>query len=164
MALFTEAEILSLSLSSYSDLELSALEDDVYQITHNDFGVGEWDITAIESNVITVEEGHNITTGDYIRIYIDYTMAYSEVYTVNSFTSTTITIDETVPDIEDNGTVVKIKYPNGVKVMAANYLKAESQASGIKSETVGRYNVTYDKEQYKSALRAKYGKYFRRSD
>ena len=164
MALFTEAEIISLGLSDYSSIELDAIEDDVYQVTKNDFAVKEWDISDITSNVITTDETHNIIVGDYIRIYIDDTLAYGGVFTVTAVTDTTITISETIPDIESSGTVVKIKYPSGIKVLASRYLKNLAQASGIKSESIGRYSVTYDKEQFESDLQAKYGKYFRRDD
>lgn len=164
MALFTEAEIISLGLSDYDSIELLALEDDIYQITKNDFAVKEWDISDITSNVITTDDTHNIVVGDYIRIYIDDTLAYNEVYTVTAVTDTTITISENVPDIENDGTVVKIKYPNGIKVLASRYLKNQATASGVKSESVGRYSVTYDKGQFERDLQAKYGKYFRRDD
>lgn len=164
MALFNEAEIISLGLSDYSTIELLGLEDDIYQITHNDFAVSEWDTTGITSSVITVEEGHNIVIGDYVRIYIDDTMAYSEVYTVTAVSSTTVTISETVLDTELEGTIVKIKYPNGIKALAVRYLKSQVSSSGISSETVGRYSVTYDKSALKLEIKEKYGKYYKRSD
>jgi hypothetical protein len=171
MSLFTDAEITTLGLTDYSDIELEALEDDIYQITKNDFGLSQVIISGIASNVITLydEETHNISIGDNIRIYLDSIPDYNMVLTVTATTDTTVTVSEDIPDYgsEDDetatGIMVKIRYPSGLKVLASRYLKAKL-SEGVSSERVGRYAVTYNKAKFDQDIRSKYGKYYKRKE
>lgn len=167
MALFSSSEITTLDLTSYSDLELEALEDDIYQLTKNDFGKSEIIISGVESNVITIYDEdvtHGIEADDQIRIYIDDIPDYDGIFTVTATTDTTITIAEDIPDIDDIlGVIVKVVYPAGLKVLAAKYLKSKL-TDGVTSERVGRYAVTYNKKDFDNAIKTRYGKYFKRSD
>lgn len=167
MSLFTDAEIISLGLTNYSDIELEALEDDIYQITKNDFGLSQVIISGISSNVITLydDETHNISIGDNIRIYMDSIPDYDLVLTVTNTTDTTITVSEDIPDYDGTttGIMVKIRYPSGLKVLASRYLKAKL-SEGVSSERVGRYSVTYSKAKFDQDIRSKYGKYYKRKE
>jgi|WetSurMetagenome_2_1015567.scaffolds.fasta_scaffold287282_3 hypothetical protein len=154
------------SLDSRLTAILPIVESDCYIITKNDFMVKEYEITSITSGLINVV--NDLAVGDTVMIYSGENG--QEPMTVLTASGTQIAIaNESLVD-EGANSLIKMKYPKGLKLVAAKMAKYKIEDSpGIKSESLSQYSVTYDTnvEGYPQSIindLRRYSKYFKRSE
>lgn len=160
-------QILDNSLDAVLDLFIPIVESDIYTYTHNDFMVKEYKSTAVTSGIIYA--ANDLKAGD--TIMFDSGINGQEPLTVLTATATQITVTDTLDDEATGNNFVRMKYPKGLKIIAAQMVKFKiEQNPGIKSESIGQYSVTYDQpqtgypQQLWDALRYSYSKYYKRSE
>lgn len=146
---------------------LPMIESDVYLYTKNDFMAKEYAIESISSGVINTLD-NDLSPNDTIMIVSGPNG--QEPLTVLTATSTEVTVDADLEDETSGNSMIRMKYPRGLKLIVAQMAKYKlSQNPGVKSESIGRYSVTYDSQpngypgQIWDSLR-KYSKYYKRSE
>lgn len=160
-------QILDDSLDAVLDLFLPIVESDIYTYTHNDFMVKEYTSTAVTSGIIYAT--NDLAPND--TIMFDSGINGQEPLTVLTATATQITVTDDLDDETTGNSFVRMKYPKGLKIIAAQMVRFKiDQNPGIKSEAIGQYSVTYDQpltgypQQLWDSLRKSYSKYYKRSE
>jgi hypothetical protein len=155
------------SLDAALELYLPIIESDIYICTKNDFMVKEYISTEVSSGVIYAD--NDLVPND--TIMFSSGINGQVPLTVLTATSSEIIVTDDLDDESTENSFVKMKYPKGLKIIAAQMIRYKIyQNPGIKSESVGQYSVTYEEAssgypvQLWEALKKGYSKYFKRSE
>jgi RNA-binding protein YhbY len=152
---------------TYINAVLPVVENDIIHYTKNDFKVLDLTSTKVLNQVITCD--NELKVNDTV-MFLDGVNADIPL-TVQTASTTEITVIESVDNDLSERAFVKVKYPKALKMIASQMLAFKmTQRSGVTSETIGQYSITYDKtavsaypKEIWESLR-RYSKYYKRSE
>ena len=112
--------------------------------------------SAANPTITTTDEG--FTEDNFLAdmdIYVKGSLLNDGFYTISTVTSTVMTLttadeltDETVSTEDITITITQVKWPKGLKPIIANMIRYDMidrvGRSGVKSERIGNYAVTYE--------------------
>jgi len=115
--------------------------------------------SATNPTITTTDEG--FTEDNFLAdmdIYVEGSLLNDGFYTISTVTSTVMTLttadeltDETVSTEDITITITQVKWPKGIKPIIANMIRYDMidrvGRSGVKSERIGNYAVTYESSQ-----------------